>query len=407
MTQHDQMPMPLRGIRVIDLTIWVQGPLASMMLADLGAEVIKVEKPEQGDFSRGVRSLFGQPQGLPDGKNLMFESVNRNKKAITLDLRTTEGQQVFYRLVERSDVLVTNLHPSALREFRVDRETLLAINPNLILPHATVFGPQGLNAEDPCQDTLGMARSGFMFNLPTPEGAPTYPTGALSDVLSGTMLAFGVVTSLLGRERSGVTQAVWSSQLSAMMWLQYYGVAQHLNMGKDFDLYDRTNVANPLMNLYRCGDGQWIACGMAVAQRFWPEFCRVMGLAEVERDPRFATDSARAKNRQELIALLDRAFATQPRDYWEQIFREKGFWISVVNHISDLPTDLQVKANEYIVELDTGLKTVSSPFALEKSGVPLRTGAPTLSQHTEEILQQLCGYSMADILTLKEKGVVW
>jgi CoA:oxalate CoA-transferase len=407
MTQHDQTPMPLRGIRVIDLTIWVQGPLASMMLADLGAEVIKVEKPEQGDFSRGVRSLFGQPQGLPDGRNLMFESVNRNKKAITLDLRTTEGQHVFYRLIEQSDVLVTNLHPSALREFRVDRETLLAIKPQLIYAHATGFGPQGPHAEDPCQDTVGMARSGFMFNLPTSEGAPTYPTGALSDVLSGTMLAFGVVAALLSRERSGVTQAVWSSQLSAMMWLQYYGVAQYLNMGTDFDLYDRANVANPLMNLYRCRDGQWIACGMAVAQRFWPEFCHVMGLAELERDPRFSTDTTRAKNRQELIALLDRAFATQPRNYWEQIFREKGFWISVVNHISDLPTDLQVTANEYIVELDTGLKTVSSPFALEKSNVPLRTGAPALSQHTEEILQQLCGYSMADILALKEKGVVW
>src|SRR4029450_291004 len=180
-----------------------------------------------------------------------------------------------------------------------------------------------------------------------------------------------------------------------------------MNIAVDFHPYDRPTVANPLMNLYRCRDGQWIACGMAVAQRFWPEFCRVMGLVELELDPRFATDTARAKNRQELIALLDRAFATQPRDYWEQIFREKGFWISVVNHISDLPTDLQVMANEYIVELDTGLKTVSSPFALEKSSVPLRTGAPALSQHTEEILERLCGSSPEDILAPKEKGAVW
>lgn len=403
----EQPQMPLQGIRVLDLTIWVQGPLASTMLADLGAEVIKVEKPEQGDFSRGVRSLFGQPQSLPNGKNLMFEIANRNKKAITLDLRNAEGQQIFHRLVERSEVLVTNLHPNTLREFHVDRDTLLAINPQLIYAHATGFGPQGPHAQDPCQDTVGMARSGFMFNTPAADGSPTYPTGALSDVLSGTMLAFGVLAALLARERSGVTQAVWSSQLSAMMWLQYYNVAQSINLGKDFDQYDRTTVANPLMNLYRCGDGQWIACGMAVAQRFWPEFCRVLGLGELEHDPRFRGDKARAANRQELIAILDRAFAAQPRSHWERIFREKGFWFSVVNRISDLPTDLQVIGNEYLVELESGLKTVAAPFTLEKTSVPLRNGAPTLSQHTEEVLQDLCGCSMEEILSLKEKGIVW
>ena len=403
----EQPQMPLQGIRVLDLTIWVQGPLAATMLADLGAEVIKVEKPEQGDFSRGVRSLFGQKQELPDGKNLMFEIANRNKKAITLDLRNAEGQKIFHRLIERSEVLVTNLHPNTLREFHVDRETLLAINPQLIYAHATGFGPQGPHAQDPCQDTVGMARSGFMFNTPAADGSPTYPMGALSDVLSGTMLAFGVLAALLSRERSGVTQAVWSSQLSAMMWLQYYNVAQSLNMGKDFDQYDRTTVANPLMNLYRCGDGQWIACGMAVAQRFWSEFCRVLGLEKLEHDPRFRGDTARAANRQELIALLDRAFAAQPRAHWERIFREKGFWFSVVNHINDLPADPQVMSNEYLVELESGLKTVAAPFSLEKTPVPLRKGAPALSQHTEEILQHIGGYSMEEILNLKEKGIVW
>lgn len=399
--------MPLAGIRVIDLTIWVQGPLASMMLADLGAEVIKVEKPGQGDFSRGVQSLFGKSQFLPDGKNLMFEVANRNKKAISIDLRSPEGQQVFYRLIERSEVLVTNLHPSALREFRVDRETLLAINPQLIYAHATGFGPLGPHAEDPCQDTVGMARSGFMFNTPSADGSPTYPTGALSDILSGTMLGFGVLAALLARERLGVTQAVWSSQLSAMMWLQYYNLAQYLNRGADFDPYDRTNVANPLMNLYRCADNQWIACGLFVTQRFWPEFCAVMGLAELEHDPRFASDNQRAAHRKELITLLDQAFATKPRAHWERIFRDKGFWFSVINHISDLPTDPQVAANDYLVELDTGLKTVSYPFTLEKTPAPLNKGAPEFSEHTDEVLKQVCGYSMEEIIALKAKEVVW
>jgi crotonobetainyl-CoA:carnitine CoA-transferase CaiB-like acyl-CoA transferase len=286
--------LPLGGIRVLDLTIWVQGPLASMMLADLGAEVIKIEKPGQGDFAREAVSMFGQPQKFADGRSLMFEIANRNKKAVAIDLRQPEGQQVFYRLVEPADVVVTNLHPNTLREFRVDRKTLLAIEPDLIYAHATGFGPQGPHAEDPCQDTVGMARSGFMFSTPTAEGAPTYPPGALSDILSGTMLGFGVLAALLARERSGVAQAVWSSQLSAMMWLQYYNVAQVANMGADFAPFARTAVANPLMNVYRCADGLWIACGMAVAQRFWPDFCAVMGLPELEHDARFATDNTKS-----------------------------------------------------------------------------------------------------------------
>jgi crotonobetainyl-CoA:carnitine CoA-transferase CaiB-like acyl-CoA transferase len=399
--------LPLDGIRVLDLTIWVQGPLASMMLADLGAEVIKIEKPGQGDFSRGAVSMFGQPQKFADGRSLMFEIANRNKKAIAIDLRQPEGQQVFYRLVEHADVMVTNLHPNTLREFRVDREMLLAIKPNLIYAHATGFGPQGPHAEDPCQDTVGMARSGFMFSTPTVDGAPTYPPGALSDILSGTMLGFGVLAALLARERTGVAQAVWSSQLSAMMWLQYYNIAQVANMGADFAPFDRTTVANPLMNLYRCADGQWIACGMAVAQRFWPAFCAVMGVPELEHDPRFATDKQRAANRTALIASLDQAFATQPRVHWERLFREKEFWFSVVHKTGDLAADPQVLANRSRIELDSGLTTAAFPFALEKTPVPKTHGAPTFGQHTDEILQDVCGYTVEEILALKEKNVAW
>ncbi len=178
-----------------------------------------------------------------------------------------------------------------------------------------------------------------------------------------------------------------------MMWLQYYSVAQYANMGADFAPFDRTTVANPLMNLYRCADGQWIACGMAVTQRFWPDFCAVMGLPELEHDPRFARDKQRAANRAELIAILDKAFATQPRAHWEPLFREKEFWFSVVNHVSDLQADAQVVANRYMVELDSGLKTVAFPFTLEKTPVPLPQGAPSFSQHTDEILQHVGGYT--------------
>ena len=202
-------------------------------------------------------------------------------------------------------------------------------------------------------------------------------------------------------------QAVWSSQLSAMMWLQYYNVAQVANMGANFAPFDRTAVANPLMNVYRCGDGQWVACGMAVAQRFWPDFCAVLGVPELEHDPRFAKDKQRAANRAELIAILDKVFATQPRAHWERLFRDKKFWFSVVNQVADLAADEQVSANRYMVELDSGLTTVGFPFALEKTPVPLPHGAPAFSQDTDEILRSVGGYTPEEILALKEHNIAW
>jgi len=161
------------------------------------------------------------------------------------------------------------------------------------------------------------------------------------------------------------------------------------------------------MNLYRCADGQWIACGMAVAQRFWPDFCTVLGVPELVHAPRFATDKQRAANRTALIALLDKAFATQPRAHWEQLFREKAFWFSVVQRTSDLAADPQVSANRYLAELDSGLTTVAFPFTLERTPVPPTQAAPSCGQHTDEVLQQICGYMMEEILALKEKNVAW
>jgi formyl-CoA transferase len=390
---------------VVDLSIWVQGPLVSAILGDLGAEVIKVEKPGEGDFSRGAQAMFRRPLIMPDGRNLLWNMANRNKKGIAVNLYHARGREVFYRLVQESQVMVTNLHPEALRHMEADRETVLKHNPDLIYAQATGFGQQGPHAEDPCQDTTGMARSGFMFINPTLEGDPLYPPGALSDVMSATMLAFGVVTSLLGRERTGKTPAVTASQVSSMMWLAQFPVALHVNMGMEYPPFDRTDMA-PLMNIYRCGDGKWLALGIFLSDRWWHSFCEAMGLPEVEHDPRFAEDRQRARHRRELIDILDRTFATRPRAEWERCFQEKGIVSSIVNRYSDLPSDPQVQANEYLVTWDNGVKGVPLPFELQGLQ-PRRHGAPEFSQHTEEVLREVCGYSWEEIVALKAEEAVW
>ncbi|MFQ5879635.1 MAG: CaiB/BaiF CoA transferase family protein, partial [Dehalococcoidia bacterium] len=344
---------------------------------------------------------------LPDGHNLMWDMANQNKKSIAVNLYHPEGREVFYRLIEKSQVMVTNLNPEALRQMGADKEAVHKHNPDIIYARATGFGPRGPHAEDPCQDTTGMARSGFMFSNPTLEGDPSYPPGALSDVISATMLAFGVVTALLAKERTGVAPpAVFTSQVSSMMWMALYPVTLYANAGLEYPPFDRTNAANPLMNIYKCGDGKWFASGLFVSDRFWHDFCEVMGLQHLERDPRFATDAQRAEHRKELIAILDEAFASQPRGEWERRFRERGFWCSVVNRYSDLPSDPQVQANEYLITLDNGLKSVALPFELEGM-TPPRQGAPAFSQHTEEVLQKVCGYSWEEIVALKAEEAVW
>lgn len=399
-------PLPLTGIRVVDLTIWIQGPLTASILGDLGAEVIKVEKPGMGDFSRGAQSLHNQTLITPDGRTLIWEMPNRNKRGIAVDLRRPEGREVFYRLVAAADVMVTNLHPQTLREMQVDRATIARYNPQLVYAQATGLGLRGPYAEDPCQDTVGMARAGFFYSNPTVDGQPTYPPGGLGDVLAATMLAFGVVTALLAKERQGIARSVTASQLGSLMWLALFPVTVAANIGVEYPPFDRTNVANPLMNLYRCGDGQWFCTGLYITDRFWADFCAAMDLEHLRDDPRFATETLRAEHRRELIAILDTAFATRSRAEWEERFRARKLWCSIVNRYTDLPADPQVQANEYLITLDNGLKGVALPFELDGMRPP-RRGAPDLGQDTDAVLRDICGYSWDEIVRLKAADVVW
>jgi crotonobetainyl-CoA:carnitine CoA-transferase CaiB-like acyl-CoA transferase len=401
-------PLPLTGIRVLDLSIFIQGPIAAMLLADWGADVIKIEKPGRGDFARTTATLFGRSQFLPDGRNVMFETANRNKRAVAIDLKKPEGTAIFHRLAEHAQVMTTNLHPDALAEFGVDRATMAARAPHLIYAHSTGFGALGPDARDPCQDTAGMARSGFMMNSPAADGTPVYPTGALSDVLSGTMTAFGVVMALLARERGNRVSGVACSQLSTMMWLQCYGIAQYANTGAAFTPHDRSAAANPLMNMYRCADGRWLACGMFMSERFlWDELCAVLELpADAPRDPRFTTDAGRATHNRELISLLDAAFARREREHWVTEFRRRGYWFAVINDLPDLLGDPQVAANAYMSAATSGFRTVTGPFALTGIERPPPADAPVCGHDNADVLTQIAGYSAVEIESFRTREVI-
>lgn len=404
------MALPLEGIRILDWTIWQQGPVATMMLGDLGAEVIKIEERVGGDPGRGVMSIAGVGTSS-DKRNYYFEANNRHKKSLALDLKKPEGKAILYELVEKSDVFVQNFRKGVAAKLGLDYQTLSKLNPKLIYASATGYGPNGADSGEPSFDYMGLARSGIMTAVGEPDMAPQNITGGIADQMGAIMLAHGVVVALLTRERLGIGQEVNTSHLGSMMALQGLNVACRLTLGKEFKRFYRTEAVNPLWNHYQCQDGKWICFAMPQADRYWPAFCRAVGIPELEKDERFATMKTRGKNCRELISILDQLFASKPRDEWMRILKAGGDFIyTIVNSINDLPNDGQVQENNYIVDYDHPSwgpsKVVGHPVIYSQTPANPKAPAPEFGEHTEHILIETLGYSWEQVAELKEKEVI-
>jgi crotonobetainyl-CoA:carnitine CoA-transferase CaiB-like acyl-CoA transferase len=400
--------MPLDGIRVIDWTIWQQGPVASAMLADLGAEVIKLEERSGGDPGRGLLRMSGAD--LSKRPNFYFEANNRNKKSLALDLKRPEAREIVYRLVAKSDVFVQNFRKGVAGRLGLDYATLRRHNPKLIYANATGYGPEGPESGDPSFDQLGLARSGIMLAAGEPDMPPLAIAGGIADQMGAVMLAYGVLAALLARERHGVGQEVDASHLGSMMWLQGLSVSSRLMMGWGFPRPARKSAGNPLWNHYRCGDDRWICLGMIQADRYWADFCKALGRPELASDPRFCDLRVRAKHAAACIEILDEVFASRPRAEWMDILRRGGdFIFTVVNSVNDLPDDPQVLANDYVVEFDHpsygATKMLGMPVRLRETPGRIRLPAPEFGQHTEEILTGLLDYSWDEVADLRKREI--
>lgn len=404
MEQKTPLQGVLSGFRVLELSVFIQAPLSSAMLGDMGADVIKIELPGVGDYSRGGVTLHGRDLRLPGDTTLFYEVFNRNKRAITLNLASPKGRDVLYKLVEKSDVFVVGLQPSSLKRIGADKESVVARNDQIIYAQASGFGPLGPDSDLPANDPVGCARSGFMYNFGK---TPNYAKGGVPDVMAATSLAFGITTALFARSRLGITPSVSTSLLGAMTWLQYFGVAAYTNLGSEFEPWNREAVDNPFVNFYRCADDEWIMMGL-YTDVYWHQtkLCEVFGIEHLQHDPKFSTQEARKENSKELTDILDRAFASRPSAEWAKVFKENELVFSMVNQVADLPTDPQVIANEYIAEFDNELKMSAFPFKLNKADIPLRKGAPQFGQHTEEVLLEVCGYDWPEIEEMRDKGII-
>ncbi len=403
------MTMPLDGVRVIDWTIWQQGPVASVMLGDLGADVIKVEERVGGDPGRGV--LRAQGLDLTDRPNFYFEANNRNKRSITVDLKRPEGVEIVRRLADGADVFVQNFRQGVAARLGLDAETLRARNPRLIYASATGYGPEGPESGAPSFDYLGLARSGIMLAAGEPDDPPLAIAGGIADQMGAVMLAYGVLAALLARATTGRGQEVDASHLGSMAWLQGLGLSSRLMLGRALPRVHRRYATNPLWNHYRCADGEWLALSMLQADRYWPAFCRALGIESAATDERFATMLARMANAADCVTLLDDTFATRPRDEWLRILAAGGdFIVSIVNSVDQLPDDPQVQANGYVTTFEHPAfgptQAVGVPVRLSDTPGRLRRPAPEFGQHTEEVLTELLGYSWEDVARLKDAEVI-
>ena len=409
-------PGPLSGIKVIDWTIWQFGPVAGMMLGDLGADVIKVEALS-GEPGRALFTVSGIDRSLPGGRNSYFEANHRNKRAVAVDLKTPEGVEVVLRLAAGADVFLQNFRRGVAERLGLGYEDLRAINPRLIYGSGSGYGPLGPEADKPALDTVGQARSGLMYAT-GPEGSEPYPVqGVISDQIGGIMLSWGVLAALFARERTGVGQRVDASHLGSSIWLQGLSVTMGMltahKPASEVNLTvkpGRTGAYNPISNFYRCKDGRWLMLANLEADRYWASFAEALGLGHLAADPRFIDTEARAANNEELIRILDETFAERTYDEWDEVLSANPDNIfAPVQRLMELWDDPQVRANDYIVEVDHPalgpVKVANHPIRYGETPASIRSLAPEIGQHTEEVLLEH-GYGWEDIARLQDAGAI-
>ncbi len=401
------MAGPLDGVKVVEITMFQQGPVAGMRLGDLGAEVIKVE-PKTGDPGRGMMRIVGADTGLK-GRNYYFESNNRNKRSIALDLNTEKGKKILLELIKRADVFLTNMSIAAPKRMGIDYETLSSLNPRLIYTHASGWGREGPDANELSFDYTGIARSGTMMMSGERNGPPGTLIPGMGDEHGGLICAWAITAALYAREKTGKGQLVDTSLMGSLIALHGVNFAAPGILGKEFPRLLRAEAGNPIYNHYKCKDDKWIVIAHLQPDRYWPNVCKAMGLEELEHDPRFNTIEARHDNCKELVSILDKKFATKTRAEWMEIFRKENVIFTPVQSASEVFKDPQALVNKYIVDVDHPvwgkIKMLGFPWTFAETPASVRREAPELGQHTEEILLEL-GYSWEDIAQLKDEEVI-
>ena len=390
---------PLDGITVLDLTRVLSGPYCTMLLADMGARVIKLEQPGKGDDTRA----WGPP--FLEGESAYFLSINRNKESVTLDFKQPEGRAVLDRLIAKSDVLVENFRPGTLARLGLDYQTLAAKHPRLIYCSISGFGHTGPRSKEPGYDAIMQAEGGLMSITGAADGAPYRLGVAIVDIVSGMFAAYGVAMALFARERTGRGQEVDLAMLDATVALLTYQAGNFFASGRVPARLGNRHPSIVPYETFAAADGEFV---LAVGNdEQWRRFCAI---AELPDDERFATNRQRVTGYDQLRPFVADRLRTKSRQHWIDKLTAAGVPCGSVRNFQELFDDPQLAAREMLARVEHAtigqLKTLGVPIKLSDTPGGVRTPPPTLGQHTEAVLAQELGLSADAIAALRTQKVI-
>ena len=400
----------LRGVRVVEMGLWVAGPAAAGILADWGAEVIKLEMPT-GD---PMRRLYGAVYGLDEDRCPPFELYNRGKRSVAIDVNQPEGLAVIKRLIASADVFLTNMRPKFLERVGLDHTSLLAAHPGLVYASLTAYGLSGPDSDAPGYDMAAYSgRSGIAERATPPGAEPPVLPGGIGDNVSAITMVSGIMGALFHKARTGEGQLVATSLLRAGVYSIGMDVATRVGFGRASAPQSRQRPQNPLMNSYRAGDGGWFWLVGAESQRHWPGVAAALECPELVDDPRFNSPRERRRNAETLVALLELQIARRSRAEWAEIFREHDVWWAPINSIDDIMVDPQVLASGAFVnvpglaktELANGLNGVATPVDFSRTPVALSGPPPAIGADADALLAEI-GLDPDAVTKLRASGVL-
>ena len=396
------MLLPLEDIKVLDLSHALAGPFCSTMLADFGAQVIKLEPPGAGDLAR----TWGAPMPGPD--HAYFVTLHRNKRSVVVDLKHPQGKELFFRLVERCDVVLENYRVGALSRLGLDYEAARKRNPGIIYCSVSGFGQDGPYRERAALDLILQAESGMISVTGEPGSAGTRAGVSIADLTAAMYAAYGVMLALRVKEKTGEGQSVDISMLEGQLSLLCTTFGNYFANG---EIPRPMGTAYPAVVPYQTFHTKTRDLALAIAgEKLWQILCPVIGCPELANDPLYRTVPDRARNRETLIPRLQQAFLTRTYEEWEPLLLENDIPVGAINNLAQVVEHPQVKARGSLVEFDHPqagrVRAVGTPVRLSKTPGAMRTPAPLHGQHTHEVLREVLGMNADELAALDAAGVI-
>jgi len=393
--------LPLENVKVLDLTRVLSGPYATMILADMGADVLKIEMPKIGDDSRAYGPFI-------NGESAYFMSINRNKRSMTLNLKTEEGKEILRKLIKEADVIVENYKPGTMEKLGFGYEEIKKMNDRIIYAACSGFGHSGPYSKRPAYDAIVQAMGGIMSITGPESGEPIRVGASIGDIIAGIFTAVGILTALYNREKTGKGQKIDVAMLDCQVAILENAIARYLVSGEiPKPIGNRHPSITPFETFDTKDDKIMIAIGN---DRLWAKFCSMVGREELINDERFVTNQLRTKNHKEIKEVVSEILKAETADYWLERFDKEDIPATRINTIDKVVSNPQVLARDMIVSVDHPVvgdfKMAGIPVKLSETPGEIRKPAPVLGEDTEDVLANVLGYSKDEIEQLREKGVI-